>query len=214
LCAFLVNYLGSEDFIMQKTQLALFPLQLFLLPGERTNLHIFEDRYRQLLDDCESSKVLFGIPYSENGYLTSIGCVVRLNRILKKYENGASDIEVEATEIFKINQFYKRFGNKLYPGGDVSVLDQSELEPISIELLSAIDTYMQKAMINIRSEISLVDMNVFQAATVLDIPQPDKIKLAKATNRERQEQIILNHIAIYSKLLDQEKSIQGNIFLN
>jgi len=214
LCFFLVVNLGSEDFIMQKTQLALFPLQLFLLPGERTNLHIFEDRYRQLLDDCENSNVLFGIPYSENGYLSSIGCVVKLNNILKKYENGASDIEVEATEIFRIDHFYKRFRDKLYPGGDVSVLNQSELEPISIELLSAIDTYLKKARINIRSEISLVDMNVIQAATVLDLPQPDKIKLAKAQNKDRQEQVILNHIAIYSKLLDQEKSVQGNIFLN
>jgi len=199
---------------MQKTQIALFPLQLFLLPGERTNLHIFEDRYRQLLDDCESSKILFGIPYAENGYLTEIGCVVKLNRVLKKYENGSSDIEVEATEVFKIDHYYARFGEKLYPGGDVSVLEQDELEPISVKLLSALDTYLTKAKINFRSEISPVDMNAFQVATILNLPQKDKIRIAKSDAKDKQEQIILNHIAIYSKLLEQEKSIQGNIFLN
>jgi len=199
---------------MQKTQLALFPLQLFLLPGERTNLHIFEDRYRQLLEDCESSKILFGIPYAENGNLSGIGCVVKLIRVLKKYDNGSSDIEVEATEVFKIDQFYMRFGEKLYPGGDVSVVEQEKLEPISIELLSALDSYLTKANINFRSEISPVDMNAFQVATLLDLPQKDKIRIAKRTTKARQEQIILNHIAIYSKLLEQEKSVQGNFFLN
>lgn len=199
---------------MQKTQLALFPLQLFLLPGERTNLHIFEDRYRQLLEDCESSKILFGIPYAENGYLSGVGCVVKLNRILKKYENGSSDIEVEATEIFRIDQFYMRFGEKLYPGGDVSVLEQDELEPISIKLLSALDSYLTRAKINFRSEISPVDMNVFQVATLLELSQQDKIKIAKARSLEKQEKIILNNIAINSRLLEQTKSIEGNIFLN
>jgi Lon protease-like protein len=199
---------------MQKTQLALFPLQLFLLPGERTNLHIFEDRYRQLLEDCESSNIMFGIPYAENGYLSGIGCVVKLNRILKKYENGSSDIEVEATEVFRIDQFYTRFGEKLYPGGDVSVLEQNELEPISVKLLGALDSYLTKANINFRSDISPVDMNVYQVATILDMPQKDKIKIAKARSLKNQEKVILNHIAINIKLLEQTKSIEGNIFLN
>lgn len=199
---------------MQKTQLALFPLQLFLLPGERTNLHIFEDRYRQLLEDCEDSNILFGIPFAENGHLSGFGCVVKLIRVLKKYENGSSDIEVEATELFKIDQFYMRFGEKLYPGGDVSVMEIDELEPISADLLRALDNYLTKAKLNFRSEISPVDMNVFEIASLLDLSQKDKIRLAKASNGKRQEQIILDHIAISSKLLEQEKSIQGSIFLN
>jgi hypothetical protein len=167
-----------------------------------------------LLEDCESSNITFGIPYAENGYLSGIGCVVKLNRILKKYENGSSDIEVEATEIFRIDQFYMRFGEKLYPGGDVSVMEQNELEPISVKLLGALDSYLTKANINFRSDISPVDMNVYQVATILDLPQKDKIKIAKARDLEAQEKVVLNHIAINNKLLEQRKSIQGNIFLN
>lgn len=199
---------------MQKTQLALFPLQLFLLPGEKTNLHIFEDRYRQLLEDCENSNIQFGIPYSENGKLTGIGCVVKLNRVLRKYENGSSDVEVEATETFRIDQFFMRFGEKLYPGGDVTVIREDEPEPISIELLSAFDQYLSKANLNLANEISPVDMNVFQVASLLAIPQNDKLKIARSKSNEQRERVLLNHIAIFSKLLDQENSIQENFFLN
>ena len=199
---------------MQKTQLALFPLQLFLLPGERTNLHIFEDRYRQLLEDCENTNIVFGIPFSENGILKQVGSVVKLIRVIKKYDNGASDIEIEATEVFKINQYYKRFGEKLYPGGDVSVLEMKDLHPISVDLLKELDAYLTKVNLNFGAGISPVDMNVFQVATLLDLSQKDKIKIAKTSNMEIQERIILNHIAIYSKLLEQEKSIEGSIFLN
>ena len=198
---------------MQKTQLALFPLQIFLLPGEKTNLHIFEDRYRQLLEDCETTKISFGIPYAENGYLDNVGCVVRVTKILRKYENGASDIEIEATELFKVDHYYKKLGNKLYPGGDVTLLEETEMDPISAKLMSAFDTYLAQSSLNLSEEILPVDLNVFQVASLLELPQNEKLRLVKS-RAEKRERILLDHIAIFSKLMDQQKSIEGNIFLN
>ena len=198
---------------MQKTKLALFPLQIFLLPGEKTNLHIFEDRYRQLLEDCENTKISFGIPYAENGYLDTIGCVVKVTKVLKQYPNGSSDIEIEATEVFKINQFYKQLSNKLYPGGDVTILEEEELEPISAELMSEVSNYLAQAQIDLEKEILPLDLSVFQIASLLELNQTEKIKLVKA-NPMRRERILLNHLALFSKLMEQQESVQGNIFLN
>ena len=41
----------------------MFPLRIFLFPGEQTTLHIFEPRYLQLITECLENNVCFGIPY-------------------------------------------------------------------------------------------------------------------------------------------------------
>ena len=39
----------------------IFPLNIVVFPGEKLNLHIFEDRYIQLINDCVAEKKAFGI---------------------------------------------------------------------------------------------------------------------------------------------------------
>ena len=43
-------------------KLPLFPLQSVFYPGETVPLHIFEDRYKQLINDCRKEALTFGIP--------------------------------------------------------------------------------------------------------------------------------------------------------
>lgn len=42
-------------------RIPIFPLAIFPLPGEMVPLHIFEPRYRQLLEDAEKRDIAFGI---------------------------------------------------------------------------------------------------------------------------------------------------------
>ena len=59
----------------------MFPLNLALLPGETTKLYIFEERYRQLVDDCLDNDASFGIPFMERGKVHRFGYEVKINRI-------------------------------------------------------------------------------------------------------------------------------------
>jgi Lon protease-like protein len=43
-------------------KLPLFPLQSIFFPGETVPLHIFEERYKQLIIDCRDEAITFGIP--------------------------------------------------------------------------------------------------------------------------------------------------------
>lgn len=63
----------------------IFPLPLVLLPNEMLPLHIFEPRYRQMLDDVKSTGNLFGITFfdSEEGFesrpaVGSVGCIAEI----------------------------------------------------------------------------------------------------------------------------------------
>lgn len=199
---------------MQKTRIALFPLQVFLLPGEKMQLHIFEERYRQLLNECQTTGSEFGIPYTENGQLTGVGCVVRLIRIVDTYDNGSSDIEVECTALFKVNEFYSTMMDKLYPGGDVSIIEGEDLEPISANLMCAFNEYVSHSRIEFDQSTLSIDLSVFEIASFVGLNERDKLKMAKLSSWVARERLVLNQIAINNKVLEQSNSIEGNFFLN
>ncbi len=57
----------SESFekVAGITHLPIFPLPLVMLPNELLPLHIFEDRYRQMLRDVEQEGNFFGVTLFE-----------------------------------------------------------------------------------------------------------------------------------------------------
>ncbi len=119
--------------------LPLFPLQAVVYPGERLPLHIFEKRYQQLIDDCDDKGMSFGIPTYIDKKL-EYGTEVRLDKIAKKYPGGESDVVCVGTKIFKIENFYQQFPGKLYAGGDVVFLEDTDVgaEELQEELLKNI----------------------------------------------------------------------------
>ena len=69
---------------MTTATLPLFPLELVCFPGEILALHIFEDRYQQLIKDCEQQKITFGIPAYINAEM-EYGTEVHLEKIVKRF---------------------------------------------------------------------------------------------------------------------------------
>ena len=199
---------------MQKTQLALFPLQLFLLPGETTRLHIFEERYRQLLADCENVQFSFGIPYTRDGYMSGFGSIVELKNVLKRYGNGSADIEVEAIGIFKVDRFFLRMGEKLYPGGDVILMDLNDVPPAGDKVFAAFDSYLSESGHPVRSELFSPELTLIDMARILELEDEKKLKLLKLNKEESRERFILEELQIRKLLLAQNRSVENNIFLN
>jgi len=124
---------------MKVEELAMFPLEMVAFPGELIPLHIFEDRYQELIRDCENDQMRFGIPTYINGKMM-YGTEVKLIQIVKRYDSGASDIICEGLRVFKLLDFYNTLGEKLYAGGTVSYLPNykeasSELRATFIKLV-------------------------------------------------------------------------------
>lgn len=103
---------------MKTATLPMFPLELVAFPGELLALHIFEDRYQELVRDCEFSDITFGIPtYIDN--TMHYGTQMELVEVVKRYPSGASDILCKGKRVFKLQGFYNTLGDKLYAGGEV-----------------------------------------------------------------------------------------------
>ncbi|MFT5864156.1 MAG: Lon protease-like protein [Flavobacteriales bacterium] len=103
---------------MTTATLPLFPLELVCFPGELLALHIFEDRYQQLIKDCEQEELTFGVPAYINAAM-EFGTEVRLEKVVKRYESGASDVLCRGLRVFKLEKFYSVLDTKLYAGGEV-----------------------------------------------------------------------------------------------
>jgi len=199
---------------MQKTLLALFPLQVFLLPGEKTKLHIFEERYRQLVEDCENIPLSFGIPYTVNGAAVGVGSLVRLQRIIKRHPNGSFDIEIEATQLFKVDKFYHRLEDKLYPGGEVTLFDDHSIAPVSDAVMHALSLHL-KFMDNIKfPELISTDLTAYDVARIIRLGEEDKLKLVLATSDENRNKILLTNLKFLALIENQRGSMVGGLFLN
>jgi Lon protease-like protein len=76
----------SEPFI------PLFPLGVVLLPRMEMPLHIFEERYKLMINECIDQDKFFGIVYSDGKQIQKIGCTASIMKVLKRYEDGRMDI--------------------------------------------------------------------------------------------------------------------------
>ncbi len=103
-------------------KLPLFPLQSVFFPGETVPLHVFEERYKQLIHDCRNEAITFGIPVFINNMI-SFGTEVQLVEVVTTYEGGEMDVVCVARQVFRIVSFEAEMEGKLYAGGDVEFLD-------------------------------------------------------------------------------------------
>jgi uncharacterized protein len=104
----------------------IFPLAIVVYPGEELNLHIFEPRYKQLINDCNENKKPFGIPAVIGDNISELGTSMELVEITKAYDNGEMDIKTKGLEVFRILEIVKDVPGKLYNGAIVNYPDNSD----------------------------------------------------------------------------------------
>jgi Lon protease-like protein len=86
---------------VDEVALGLFPLGLVLLPGEVVPLHIFEERYKLLVQERLDGGE-FGILLAEDGKLRECGCTARVAELLEELDDGRMNILVEGGRRFRL----------------------------------------------------------------------------------------------------------------
>ncbi|HEY8916922.1 MAG TPA: LON peptidase substrate-binding domain-containing protein [Chitinophaga sp.] len=98
----------------------IFPLGIVVYPQEQLNLHVFEPRYKQLVQECVKDQKPFGIPTVLNKKIVEYGTLVQVLRIEKEYENGEMDIVTQGLSVFRVLEIIKTIPDKLYDGAIVN----------------------------------------------------------------------------------------------
>lgn len=92
---------------MNSSTIPIFPLSLVVFPESKYPLHIFEKRYKRMIRRCLSNGEGFGIVTQIGKKFSKIGSFVRVADVLTEYENGESDIVVQAINRFVILEHHK-----------------------------------------------------------------------------------------------------------
>jgi Lon protease-like protein len=85
-------------------EIGLFPLPIVLLPTEQVPLHIFEERYKELVGECLAENRPFGVLYTEDEDTREVGTQARVTQVLARFEDGRLNILVEGGERFRVDE--------------------------------------------------------------------------------------------------------------
>lgn len=113
----------------------LFPLGIVALPHESVPLHIFEDRYRRMIEHCLAAEEgalesEFGIVWLSEEELKPIGCACEIDQVLERMDDGRLNILVRGTRPFRL---LERQDDLPFPAGVVEFLDDESSEPLDAE---------------------------------------------------------------------------------
>ena len=87
-------------------KIPLFPLDVVLLPGAPLPLHIFEERYKEMIAGCIRDGCEFGIVRARQDGLAIIGCMASIIAITNRYPDGRMDILCRGERRFEIESLH------------------------------------------------------------------------------------------------------------
>ncbi len=125
--------------LMRPDRIPLFPLNVVLLPGAELPLHIFEPRYREMVQVCLRDQSEFGMVLSMPTGIARVGCTAEVMEVLQRYPDGRMDIVTVGRVPFRAVELFTQ--NPLLEGY-VDYLEDREISdaPPNQELIDLYET--------------------------------------------------------------------------
>jgi Lon protease-like protein len=198
-------------------ELPLFPLSTVLYPGLPIPLHVFEERYQQMLARVLDGERRFGVVAITHGQEAggpadyhAIGCVAQVREV-RRYSDGRLDVVAQGEQRFRIEGVTQ---SAPYIVADVAALNEAagdaaeeRVAPVGRLFRRYVTTLLEIAGENEVDEIDFPDDPVaasYLVAGALQVELPDKQRLlaiASAAERLRAETALLRReIALLARL--------------
>ena len=171
-------------------ELGLFPLGVVLLPTEQLPLHIFEERYQELIGECLEQDGEFGLVYADDDGLRDVGTRARVVEVLTRFEDGRLNILVEGGERFRLAELTdgRSFNTGLVaPIEDVDDPSEGAAVEEALRLFGALRELTD-------SEVDIPDSSSpqlsLELAAKVELPPDEKLALlAETSERVRMQQV-------------------------
>ncbi len=154
-----------------------------MFPESSYPLHIFEERYKALIQECYSNGMEFGINLISSNGINQIGCSVMVTEIIKKYSDGKLDIVIQGLSRFRINKLIE--GDKPYFTAEVDMFadDDYGIDDVLLEETALLFNKIAKSIKSMR--INPIDPKK------LDVLNPSFLIAQKAGLNNSQKQSLL-----------------------
>lgn len=208
----LCDYISVTNTMIK--EIPLFPLNLVVFPGEELNLHIFEPRYKQLINDCLTNQCTFGIP---SYVLTKVeyGTEVKITEVTKTYEDGRMDIKTEGLGVFNVQNFINPWKDKEYAGGPVEFIDfEDELDPsLQLKFIELCQDLFE--WLHMEDELPIsVETSMYSVIHKLGLKPEEEYILLKMKSHKKRQSFIIEHLEQLIPALERAENAKEKIRMN
>lgn len=194
----------------------IFPLTMVVYPGEKLNLHIFEPRYKQLINECYAEKKPFGIPAVINNAISEMGTLVEVKEIVEVYEDGKMDIRTKGLQVFRILEVVKEIPEKLYGGAIVNYPPNSEFG--NRELLKRVVSGIRELhkLLNVTKEFARPDdaLNSYDVAHHAGLSIDEEYELLGLLHEVQRLEYLKRHLSKVLPVVAGMENLKEKIQLN
>jgi len=194
----------------------IFPLEIVIYPGENLNLHIFEPRYKQLINECYLQKKQFGIPTMMNDRLQDYGSLVTILEITKVDDSGEMDIKTMGARVFRILEVIKDVPDKLYSGAIVNYPETDEQG--NRELMKKVMNSIRELhkLLKIDKDFNKADEEVktFDVAHHVGFSLEEEYELLHLLQERQRQEYLKRHLTKVIPLIAEMEQLKEKIKLN
>jgi uncharacterized protein len=194
----------------------IFPLNLVVFPGEQLNLHIFEARYKQLIQECHATGKPFGIPAVVGNKLAEMGTLVKVKEISEQYEDGKLDIKTEGIAVFKVLEVIKELPDKLYSGAIVSY-PQNIAKGSIVKMKNVLKSIRElHERLNIKKDFPKPDeeLTSFDVAHHAGLSIEDEYRLLELPLELQRQEFLKRHLNKVLPIMENMGLLKGKIKMN
>jgi hypothetical protein len=204
------------------TFLPVFPLEIVVFPDENLNLHIFEERYKQLVNECYNQRKPFVIPSVIDGKLSEYGTEVDIIQIEKIYPDGKMDIRTRGNQVVRILEYIPKVENKLYPGAIVTyhhpysnLRESQEADESTVKNLKELLVHLAEVLGISKNLIpSSNRFMAYRIAHYLGMPLEDEYRLLLTLSETERQQQLIEYIRKVLPSLEERERMREKILMN
>jgi uncharacterized protein len=199
----------------------IFPLSIVVYPGEDLNLHIFEPRYIQLINECAAAKKPFGIPAVIDNKMQEYGSMVEITEIVNGEEPGrlgqsGGDIKTKGIKVFRILEIIIEVPDKLYSGAIVNY--PASYEKGNPELMRKVMMGIRELhqLLNISKEFKKTEESItcYDVAHHLGLSLEEEYELLGLFDERQRQEYLKRHLAKVIPMLTGMEQLKEKIKLN
>jgi Lon protease-like protein len=192
--------------------LSLFPLDVVLFPEMVLALHIFEECYKEMIAQCLQGNSPFGVLYSHDDRVETIGCTAEISQVIKRYPDGRLDLVAVGQKRFQVSFFDSE---KAYLRASIELLPDSVSgrEPSQELARQALDLYAQASRLmgdddpeEFSPQLSLQGL-AFKLASSLHLQNEIRQRILEARSEDQRLEELAEHLsALIPRLSERQKS--------
>jgi Lon protease-like protein len=191
----------------------LFPLGMVALPTESVPLHIFEDRYKRMIEHCLEHEREFGIMWLSDEELHEVGCACEIDHVLERDDQGNMDILARGTRALRL---IERQDDLPYPAGIVEPLGDRREQPDPSVARTARELYGKLVVLatdRVPGEAELSQLDAYTMAGTVELAPEAKQQLLELRSENARLRLLamlfraaINHLELLDHARERASS--------